>query len=212
MELRFERPVGFVFLAGQFVRFKIFHDGESIMRSYSIASTPADPEYSGLEFCLKILPDGKASNFFKNITAGEAVEISDAKGMFVCRSEHRANKMFVATGVGLAPIISMIENELKKGERNKINLLFGVRTVEDIFWVDRLDELKNSFDNFKYQLTLSRPADDWKGLGGRVSDHLSHVDLSCEYYICGSVEMVKDVRSLLLQKGVDTKNIHFEIF
>ncbi|MSU75466.1 MAG: hypothetical protein EXS55_03060 [Candidatus Magasanikbacteria bacterium] len=209
MELRFERPVNFTFLAGQFVQFQVPFQGSTLLRPYSMSSALQD-EY--LEFCVKILPEGKASKLFLALMSGDAVHISSAQGVFICRSDHRSKKMFIATGTGLAPIISMIEDRLERAGNEKLSLLFGVRFPEDVFWTDRLDEIQGSYNNFKYQLTLSRPSDVWAGLRGRVSEHLSHLPHEAEYYICGSVEMVKNVRSLLIAHGVDTKSIHFEIF
>lgn len=209
MELRFERPAGFNFLAGQFVRFMVPSEGASVFRPYSLSSAPQQADY--LEFCAKILPDGKASKYFLILNEGDSVSISQAQGVFVCQPRHVARKMFIGTGAGVAPIMSMIAGQLSVSTE-KIELLFGVRNPQDVFWTDRLDELAMSYSNFKYQLTLSRPHDSWKGLRGRVSDHLTHISFSAEYYICGSVAMVKDVRSLLIIKGVDTKSIHCEIF
>jgi ferredoxin-NADP reductase len=209
MELRFERPSGFSFVAGQFVRFQISMSGEMVSRPYSISSSPVE-EY--LEFCVKIIPGGKASYYFSQIESGTSALVSAPQGVFICKPEHQPTKMFIATGAGVAPIMSMIEERLENATGENLRLLFGVREVEDVFWAERLDELKASYSNFKYQLTLSRPNDEWKGLRGRVSEHLTHASLDAEYYICGSVEMVKDVRGLLLEKGVGPKTVHFEIF
>lgn len=209
MELRFERPSGFSFLAGQFVRFEVPALEGEILRPYSISSAPSKPY---LEFCVKILPNGKASQYFSILEEGGSAVIGRAQGVFICRPEHELNKMFIATGAGVAPVMSMIEERLENVTEENFRLLFGVREVEDIFWTDRLDELQGSYENFKYQLTLSRPSDDWAGLRGRVSEHLTHAQLDAEYYICGSVEMVKDVRGLLLNKGIEPKRVHLEIF
>ncbi len=213
MELRFERPEGFSFFAGQFVQFQVPALGGEVLRPYSVSSTPAD---NYLEFCLKVLPDGKASQYFVQLGIGERAYISDAKGVFICHSEHQSSKMFIATGAGLAPIISMIEDRLSRSP-DKLKLLFGVRTSEDIFWTDRLNELMGNYKNLNYQLTLSQPTDDWQGFRGRVSEHLVSLfpaayNLLPEFYICGSAPMVKDVRALLLKQKMNTKSIHWEIF
>src|SRR3954468_16595048 len=99
IELRFERPTNFVFKAGQFVQFRVFEGATSILRSYSISSTPAAPY---LEFFVKIVPDGKASQFFAKLNVGEMAEIGMPKGVFVV-SESDRPKIFVVTGTGLAP-------------------------------------------------------------------------------------------------------------
>ena len=106
LELRFERPGGFIFLGGQFVQFQIPEGEKFVLRSYSISSSP-EKEY--LEFCVKILSNGKASVFFDKMELSETVMMSLAKGHFVCKEGDSPHKIFIATGTGLAPVISMIE-------------------------------------------------------------------------------------------------------
>lgn len=203
-ELQFEKPAGFLFKAGQFVQFKIPSSEGVVLRSYSISSAPTA---NYLEFCIKYLPDGKASQFFDALGVGDAVTFSGSKGLFILPKELSVKKYFIATGTGFAPIMSILEDEMM-GESN---LLFGVRTEEDLFWLERLNKLKEKKVDFNYRLTLSRPSESWTGLKGRVSDHLEF-DSDAHYYICGNVEMVKDVRGWLIGKGLNTKSIHFEIF
>jgi ferredoxin-NADP reductase len=203
-ELQFEKPAGFVFKAGQFVQFRILNSDEVVLRSYSISSAPTA---NYLEFCIKYLPDGKASHFFDTLGIGHTATFSEPKGLFALPKEIEVKKHFIATGTGFAPIMAMLEDNVL-GESN---LLFGVRTEEDLFWLERLNKLKEKKADFIYRLTLSRPSENWTGLKGRVSDYLEF-DLGAHYFICGNVEMVKDVRGWLLGKGLNTKNMHFEIF
>ncbi len=205
--LRFEKPEGFVYLPGQFVQFRIPHEGSMVLRSYSISS---HPDESDLEFCVKIVPGGKASSYFQKMETGAVAEITNAKGVFVCRPEHSTQKVFIATGAGIAPIMSMVKDRVKQGDT--IELLFGLRHDSDVFWVDELEKLKAAYPPFTYHITLSQPSSAWQGSNGRVTAHVPEVNQLTNYYMCGSVEMVKDVRKILLERGVNTKSVHFEIF
>ncbi len=210
LELHFTKPTDFTFEAGQFIQFFVPGD-EPIIRSYSLASTSQDEH---LELCVKCLPDGKASNYFQNLTVGETAEFRGPRGRFVCTNDVQAY-YFVATGAGLAPIMGMIREELEVKKTGKeIRLLFGVRNEEDVFWADRLEVLKQQHPLFDYQITLSQPKPDggWSGLRGRVTEHILHHLVSHSFYLCGSAAMVKDVREILLKNGVDAKEVHFEIF
>jgi NAD(P)H-flavin reductase len=92
-------------------------------------------------------------------------------------------------------------------------LVFGLRNEQDIFWDTEFTELTNKFNLFNYTLTLSQPSSAWQGKKGRVTEYVeSLLAENARYYICGSVEMVKDVRKLLVDAGVNTKSIHFEIY
>ncbi|MEK7625163.1 MAG: FAD-dependent oxidoreductase [Patescibacteria group bacterium] len=203
-EFRFEKPAGFEHKAGQFVQFQIPAADDFVLRSYSISSPPAA---DWLEFCIKLVPGGKASEYLARLNDVDKLNISGPRGLFVCR-DVSAPRYFVATGTGIAPLMAMIEDESGGGE---INLLFGVRHEKDLFWVDRFESARLKNPKFNFQITLSQGSDAWAGLRGRVTEHLK-VDPAGQYYLCGKMEMVKDVRNILLEAGVNTKSIHFEIF
>ncbi len=210
IELRVTKPVGFVFRPGQFVQWQVPTPEGVVTRSYSISSIPEAPY---LEFCLKLVPEGKASKLAVGLERGDTIVIGEAKGVFVCEKGRRTQKVFIATGVGLAPIASMIEDILDKRATETVNLVFGVRYQEDIFWKNRLDNWKLQLSHFNYLLTVSRATDEWTGLRGHVTNHLeSLINKETDYYICGNIEMVKDARKKLIEQGVNTKSIHFEIF
>ncbi|MBI2989579.1 MAG: FAD-dependent oxidoreductase [Candidatus Magasanikbacteria bacterium] len=214
LELRFTRPSDFSFRAGQFLQFFIPKEDKNILRSYSISSTPQDPY---LEFCVKLLEDGIASLHFKKMNPAEKISIRGPRGKFTVSSEPMAS-YFVATGAGLAPIMSMIRDELEyKKNKQKIRLLFGLHSEENLFWENRLKILAQAHKNFVYDITLSSPKnnENWKGLYGRVTEHFIYPPASQEkqhYYICGNADMVRDLRTQILTNGGTAEQLHFEIF
>ncbi len=227
VELHMVRPEGFDYLAGQFIQFLIpvsvlaeftrrtagpgKPQGDAMAkRAYSLASHPGSTD---LEICIKLLPGGLASTYFQAATAETPITFSGPQGRFV-NTTSDAPLYFVATGAGLGPIMGMITDELKnKKTKEHVHLLFGVRSQEDIFWVDRLDALQEQHPNFSYQLTLSQPQGIWSGFSGRVNLYLPDaVNGSKRFYLCGSPDMVKEVRESLMSRGADPNMIHFEIF
>ncbi len=212
LELRFTRPANWQFKAGQFVQFKIPAQDEFVWRSYSIASAPAS---NYLDFCLKIIPGGKASEFFNVLSIGDKATFRGPDGFFVITEAAAAHKIFIGTGTGLAPLISILSDRVpQKIVGDKLSLIFGVRTEKDLFWQDRLQALATQSSQFNYQTALSRPENEagWAGLVGRVNAHIPAITEPAEYYICGSLEMIKDVRAVLLSQKIPMKHIHFEIF
>lgn len=211
LQLRFQKPDGFSFLAGQFVQFLIPFEGRFLLRSYSISSSPDEPF---LEFCVKLLPDGKASGHFLSMNEGGAVAMRGPNGRFILQSNSNGS-YFIATGAGLAPVMSMISHKMAKDKNgHEIRLLFGVRTEEDVFWIDRLEACAAENPMFSYALTLSQPKPDggWKGLRGRVTEHILHHLVDHHFYLCGNAAMIKDVRGMLLENGIEPAKILFEIF
>lgn len=208
-ELTFTKPVGFVFSAGQFVQFLIPHEGKIQNRSYSISSTPADPT---LQFCVKKVENGLGSAFFEHMNVGDSADVKGPLGRFVINNETEKHT-FIATGVGLAPIMGMIRDELKnKKHTTPLHLIFGVRTTSDIFWAEELEELNSLFPHFTYTTCLTQADESWSGAQGRVTTQLTDIDSQTRYYVCGSAQMVLDVKNLLTQKDVPVTHIHFEIF
>ena len=224
LSLRFGRPLGFDFAAGQFIQIHLPTQGTDALRSFSLSSSPADQH---IELCAKLLPGGLASEFFKNMNIGDELRFTGPRGQFTFRDDSDAH-IFVAAGVGIAPIMSIIRDEIeyhvkpaesaghvaRKKTDKDIRLLFGVRSEDDIFWQDRLDSLQSLSDRFSYHLTLSQPkaGGGWSGLRGHITDHLLHHLIDHEWYLCGGAGMVKDVRQQLLANGVAKERVHFEIF
>lgn len=210
-QLRFVKPEGFSYDPGQFVQFLIPNGEKQTPRSYSISSIPGD-EY--LEFCIKFHDGGLASEYFRSMKSGHDIDMRGPLGRFVI-DENAAEHYFIATGVGIAPMMGMLRTLIEeKKVSHPIRLLFGVRSESDLFWTKKFDELKQKHSLFDYAITLSQPTqpDEWEGLEGRVTEHILHNIGTHKFYLCGSAEMVKDVRTLLLENGVEAKDVHFEIF
>ncbi len=200
----FSKPENFSFTAGQFIQFMIPDKDSYSARSYSIASIPSDDH---LEFCIKILDKGLASNYLPTLTIGDELKMKGPFGTFTI-SKQADRHTFIATSCGIAPIISMITNLLDKNTQSELKLLFGLRSQKNIFYKDRLDKLSRQHNNFSYNITLSQPSSEWSGLSGRVTDHLHKLNQDSEFYLCGNRSMIQD-----MMKQLDAKaEIHTEIF
>lgn len=210
-ELTFEVAEAFTFQAGQFVTIKIDDKVPPCFRAYSIASSPLT-ETTEFKLCVKLMPGGRGSNWLYNLKVGDTANFIGPNGYFTFK-ESTKNVIFVATGTGVAPFMSTIEDEINKGSEQKLELIFGVRHIKDIFYKEWLDELK-SRGNFDYTITLSQPEDEsWQGSKGRVTELLKTHNFDPEntiFYICGLKDMIDAVTAILKEKGVPEDSIHFE--
>jgi len=206
----------FSFLSGQYVSIKVADDGSR--RSYSIASAPGGKV---IEMLVDVGPMGLGSKFFLSLTEGDAVEVMGPMGIFILATEKvMNNKMFIATGSGIAPMMSMIGDLLKnKKHVGEIKLVWGMRHEEDLFWMDEWKKLKEGFPNFSYEVVLSKPGEHWHGSCGHVGDCLREgfiVNVASlsgwEFYLCGGQEMIRETGGYLVGKGVAKEDIHFEKF
>lgn len=207
----------FDFEAGQFVNLKFEMDGEPVQRAYSVASAPVYDELgcSGFKFelCVKIVPDGKAGRYFAALKIGDEAKFKGPFG-FCTLPEDSSEIVLVGTGTGLAPIKSILEDiEFRNLDFDKITVLFGVREMKDVFYLDDLEKFAEIWpDKFEFKICLSREEGS-KFEYGRVTSFVSEfLNENCHLYLCGSSAMIKEVREMGLSSGVDSSRVHVEIF
>lgn len=217
-ELRFPKPDGFSFKPGQFILFDVPHPdnpGDIQARAYSIASLPDDPE---ILLCIKLIDGGRMSRFLvERLKEGETqLTMKGPFGNFVLQPGTSKEYLFVCTGAGIAPFRSQILESLRAGETRRMDLIFGVRSGEDLFWVDQLEAIAKAHPNFFLHVALSAPTGDWTGHRGRVQTLVPLIvpDLSGKIiYVCGNPDMTKEMKELCLTKwGVEKKDLHVEGF
>lgn len=215
-EIRFTKPADFAYQAGQFVMIEVplIDDPSDLqMRAYSIASSPEEKD---LLFVIKLKEGGRASRFVaEKLEPGTKMKMQGPLGIFTLDgAEAEDGHLLVCTSSGVAPFRSMIQDVLQKNGNDKIDLVFGVRSEEDLFWVDEFNDMADGNDNITVHFALSRPDADWNGLKGRVQQPIGELfdDLSGKnVYICGNPAMVDDVKKLCLEDwNVPKDQLHME--
>jgi ferredoxin-NADP reductase/ferredoxin len=189
MELSLKAAINGTYKPGQYVTVRFKDDVGSFNRAYSIV----DYKNGMMTLCVTLLKEGRGSSFFANYSVGSAVEITDPKGAFgVCDTENP--KVFIATGTGLAALLSMVESrpDVKK------TLYFGQRTENELFYRERLGKIPN----LDVHYCLDFPEDEWTGPRGRVTEHFLSYPLTkdTEIYTCGSDAMMNDLEKTLKKK------------
>ena len=214
-EILFTKPQGFSFKPGQFVLLDvplIEKPADIQTRAFSIASTPDEPD---ILLCVKLKPGGRASRWIAEILQeGTLVPMKGPFGNFLLDTATSKEYLFIATGAGIAPFRPQILAALHAGDTRRMDVVFGVRTEEDVFWVDEFEALSKQFPNFSLHITLSAPSPAWNGHRGRVQTLVPVVvqDFSNKcVYVCGNPDMTKDVKGMCLsQWGVSKQDLHVE--
>lgn len=211
--LQLDSPRTINFKAGQHVIMDI--PGIEAKRSYSIASTPKST--NAIELLIDIRPSGPGSRFLAATKPGDEITFLAPAGQFWCEQWDLGNHLiFIATGSGICPLKSMIMHVLESEiQPRSIHLLWGLRHHNDIFWLEAFEQLKKTFSNFSYEITLSQPSQVGPFLRGRVTDHLNTLTATTsnrQFYICGSKEMIVSVVEQLRETGIDSESIFFEKF
>lgn len=210
----------FSFEPGQFITL-VFDKGNNLelRRSFSISSSPSDLPL--LRITLKSV-DSEFGSISKNLKIGEKVRTFPPVGNFVSGKDLTLHKLFVfiGAGSGITPLISKIHHILTT-KQNKILLLYGNRTANDIIFFDELSTLQNKYsDRLTIIHTLSQPSENWELAKGRITGDLVKNSIQpltgkfaeIEYHICGPQLLMKNTISALHDLGVSDEAIKKEDF
>lgn len=214
LQLELIEPHRIEFVAGQYILLEVPTTPQK--RQYSITSAPRLEH--AIQLLVELIPGGQASGYFAGMKVGEQINCWAPAGEFVVSDEVQQTQdplVFVATGSGLAPIRSMILDQLRTREtKRQIKLHWGMREATDLFWLEYFEELHKNYPNFSYDITLSRPPEGWTLCKGRVTNCLTVHELlpNAHYYICGNPSMVGDSMQVLTTRGVPADHMHHEKF
>ena len=200
------------FDAGQFISIVIpgaGPNGRDLRRAYSIASSP---ETNPVELCVKRVEEGPGTNFLYNLRFGDTFRGFAPYGDFIYEKHEKRHVYFIATGTGIAPFRSMIQSGKYKAHPPKtLTCLLGVRTEDELVY-----DADFSIPGIDWIKTVSQPRhESYEGYRGRVTDWFRERGedfpwLEGEYYLCGNGDMIKEVVSILTEKGVLPDSIHKE--
>ncbi len=209
------------FVSGQCVSLKQVIEGEELRRSYSICSTPNSNE---LRVAIKKIDKGRFSTFANTkLKVGDNIEVMTPTGSFQLtpNSDTEKNYVLFAAGSGITPIISIAKSILESEPKSKVALIYGNRGFSSIIFREELEGLKNKFiNNFQLIHVLSRESLGNPLQKGRINEEkaiqvtdalLKGVQIDA-VFVCGPEEMIHAVKRAMIQKGVDEKNVHFELF
>lgn len=217
LRLKLDAPVQFH--AGQYCT--IAESGSFTRRSYSYYDLPPEEGASTGEvgFLVKRLPGGKFSEWlFEQDRTGTKFWLEGPFGIMGVDELDR-DGLCVAGGTGLAPILSIVGDRLKKSSSAKFTIVFGVRTQKDVFANERLQQLlAEGGERLRLITILSHEPEgsSWKGPRGLVTAALD-AGLAVDFrdtaaFICGNLGMVEAVEKKLLTLGVDPDRIHADKF
>lgn len=215
-EFRMTKPANFTFKPGQFVLFQvplIDNPADIQTRAFSIASAPFEDD---LLFVAKMIPGGRASRWIEEVVEkGTEMQLQGPFGNFVLDRTTTKEYLFLATSTGIAPFRSMILQALKDGDTRRMDVVFCVKTEDDLFWHNDFPELTQQYQNLYLHPSVTASSSSWKGHRERVqvlAPGVVHHDFSNKnVYVCGSPAMTSDVKKIALEQwGIEKKDLHVE--
>jgi ferredoxin-NADP reductase len=193
-ELELDRPPEFHFIAGQGI---CLGEGPG-EREYSIVSGPAEPR---LALCIRRVENGPLSSWLAEAAVGSRLSFSGPHGFFTWHDSPR-HAVFVATGTGIAPFVSMM-----KSGCTGFTLLHGVRTSGELYYGESLRAAA-----LRYVPCLSNESAAG-AFSGRVTEWVRTwlSPGSYDFYLCGRREMVRDITTLADER-YSASLVYAEIF
>ena len=212
-----ESKVHFNFEAGQYVTIKHISNGKEVRRAYSIFSSPKSGE---LKVGVKKVADGVFSEYANTqLKAGDTLEVMPPTGKFILEPNLKSYVAFAA-GSGITPVLSLIKSTLEEMPQSSFLLIYGNQSKEETMFYDEIVQLQDQFPKrFNVEFVFSRKREE-DAQFGRIGRSLVNFYLKNKYgensfesfYLCGPEEMIDEVSATLKQNGINTKQIHHELF
>jgi predicted ferric reductase len=202
------------FAPGQFVWLNLGHSAFSLTEHpFSISSAPVDQPR--IAFIIKA--NGDFTNEIGTIGVGTRAFLDGPHGNFTLAGREAKGLVFLAGGVGFAPIIGMLRQLKAERYPHPLRLLYGNRVETQILYQDEIEAFKEVLD-FEVFYVLSEPSRGWTGLVGELSRQLvntcldSFGDTEWLFFICGPPPMQNSVERTIIDRGVPLSRIVSERF
>lgn len=198
------------FLPGQFVTLVCPSLPEfENTRSYSIASVvPGET----IELCIALNPNGKFTPWLFQLKCGYQLQMSEPQGSFIYKDEFSEfSSVFICTGTGVAPFISMIYRALNLNCK-RVYLVFGNRFYDDLLYRETFENWKIQYPQFDFIPVFSREIDALN-LGyvhGFYEKILRDIGVDVRIFVCGWKDMCIQTRQNLKELGYNRRQYFFE--
>jgi len=215
---RTTRDVGFRFQAGQFARLGVQKESGSLAwRAYSMVSAPHD-EF--LEFFSIVVPGGEFTTELAKLREGDELRIDKQAFGFLTLSRFSDGEdlWLLASGTGLAPFLSLLQDFDVWQRFNHIVLVYSVRQAKELAYQDLIsglgqrEYLAEYAHKLRYIPVVTR--ENHPGaLNARITDLLQNGQLEqaagltlsperSRLMLCGNPQMLEDCRAILKSKNM----------
>jgi ferredoxin-NADP reductase len=218
------------FLPGQYLIFQLnlpsaSGDLEPLTRCYSLSDAPRPDSYR-VTIKRALAPSGsqarpgRSSNYFHDqVAVGSLLQLRAPSGLFhIDRS--MAPVVLIGGGVGITPMLSMLNWCLTAQPGREVCLFYAVRNSREMVMQSELQALAATHPEFQLHLCFEAPLPE--DLVGRDFQHQGRIDLALlrsqlalkpyHFYICGPTPMLESLVPALEDWGVSEDRIHYEAF
>ena len=208
----------FAYRAGQFVAVETELGAETLVRQYSLTSTPGRDV--DLRITVKKVPDGRVSTWLVDeAETGDVLEIAAPRGVFFRPPQEARHVLLLAAGSGVAPMVPIARSLIDSGLGHSITFVYGNRTADSIILKDEVDALAQMPD-VSVEHVISRD-ESWSGPRGRIDRTFleqqlprwaDRCDLPMVAFLCGPEAFMDVAESALMVFGLGSNDIRMESF
>ena len=176
---------------------------------FSITSSPTNKEY--MEFSIKRC--GLLTEYLHGLSVGDEITVRGPYGNnFPVDTELKGkNLLFIAGGIGLAPLRSVINYCIgNRQDYGTIDILYGSRSADDLVKLKEIKEKWMNTEGVNVYLTIDREQEGWDGHVGFVPAYLKEIDFSTDKIglICGPPIMIKFVLQGMKELGFTDDQVY----
>ena len=176
---------------------------------FSITSSPTNRDYQ--EFSIKRC--GVLTDQLHSMNVGDEILVRGPYGnSFPVNTELKGkNLLFIAGGIGLAPLRSVINYCLDNRENyGTIDILYGSRSADDLVRREEIEKVWTAAPGVNVYLTIDRPQEGWDGHVGFVPTYLKEIgfDTNKVALLCGPPVMIKFCLQGLRELGFSNEQVY----
>lgn len=204
MTVYFARPIGFEYEPGDWMDISFYDEQPRGGITYSFSSSPTEAELA-ITFKMGISPFKKR---LQSVQPGTEVFISQYGNDYGFHLKENRSSVLVAGGIGIAPFRSMLKDMVDGHSKNKVQLIY-LNKGEKFIFASEIDSWRRQLPNLTISYVdtaaLSRKKRE-KHLLTIIDSHAHH------YFIAGPEGMVESTEHLLIDAGVNKKDIRIDSF
>ncbi len=208
------------YLPGQFVTVQVQpNNGKEILtRNYTLSDAPGKDYY---RLTIKREEHGKVSQHFHDIlNPWDRIKMSKPTGNFYLSNATGKPVVLLSGGVGITPMISMLEYILKQQDARPVYFIHSSLNMKVQPFSKWLRHIATKMDNVHLTISHTFPgASEKKGLDHDHKGLLSKEYLEtilpqgkAEFYLCGPIGFMDTMYTFLNEMGVNDVDIFYEFF
>ena len=217
------------FLPGQFLIFELTIPGQPkpVVRTYSLSDCPNAETYRvsiKREAAPADRPDlapGLSSNYFHDqVAVGTKLRVGAPRGKFHLDQDSERPVVLLSAGVGLTPMIGMMNAIVQSGSGRPVWFLHGARDGREHAMGAHVRRMAETEDQVHAHIRYSQPAAS--DIAGRDHDSAGRIDIALlkqvlpfddyDFYLCGPTPFMRSLYCGLLSLDISERRIHYEFF